>query len=35
LLVTKKLRLVYKVELNDDVTILQVFDLRSDRPFYR
>lgn len=35
LLVGKHLRLVYEVEPNEDVTILQVLDLRSDRPFYR
>lgn len=35
LLVDKHLRLVYEVEPNEDVTILQVLDLRSDRPFYR
>ena len=35
LLVTKNLRVLYRVMPNDDVFIIQVLDLRSDRPFYR
>ena len=35
LLVSKLYRVLYDVTLADDVEILQVLDLRSDRPFYR
>lgn len=35
LLAVKRYRLVYLVAPNDDVTILQVLDLRSDQEFYR
>lgn len=35
LLVSKRYRVLYDVTLADDIEILQVLDLRSDRPFYR
>ena len=35
LLVTKHYRILYEMKANDDVTILQILDLRSDQEFYR
>ena len=35
LLLYKHYRLLYKVHANDDVTILQIIDLRSEQEFYR